>query len=124
MARHFRRTRWFGTRVLGIHPEFSRGFSDRDMETLPTGLDPFSGNLYANFTKLSLPKLLHYEDRNSMAFSIEARVPFLDYRLVKFTIRLPDHQKIHRGVTKVILRNALREYCPKRSAHASTKWGL
>src|SRR5262245_60313931 len=41
-----------------------------------------------------LPSLLRYEDRNSMAFSIETRLPFLDYRLVEFLFSLPDDQKL------------------------------
>ena len=41
-----------------------------------------------------LPSLLRYEDRNSMAFSIETRLPFLDYRLVEFVFSLPDEQKL------------------------------
>ena len=36
-----------------------------------------------------LPSLLHIDDRNSMAFSIETRAPFLDYRLIEFTFSLP-----------------------------------
>src|SRR5690606_29087742 len=41
-----------------------------------------------------LPVLLRYEDRNSMAFSVESRVPFLDHRLVEFYVNLPDDLKI------------------------------
>ena len=57
---------------------------------------------------LNLPMLLHYEDRNSMAHSIEARVPFLDYRLVEFTVGLKDDFKIRDGITKWILRKTFR----------------
>ena len=48
----------------------------------------------------SLPSLLHYEDRNSMAFSIESRVPFLDHRLVEFVFSLKDSDKFSHGKTK------------------------
>ncbi|HXB40153.1 MAG TPA: asparagine synthase (glutamine-hydrolyzing) [Bacteroidia bacterium] len=53
-----------------------------------------------------LQDLLRYEDRNSMAFSIESRVPFLDHRIVEFCITLKNDWKIHEGWTKYILRKA------------------
>lgn len=56
----------------------------------------------------NLPLLLHYADRNSMTHSIEARLPFLDYRFVEYIISLPNNQKIKDGVTKSILRDSLR----------------
>jgi asparagine synthase (glutamine-hydrolysing) len=59
-----------------------------------------------------LPSLLRYEDRNSMAFSIETRLPFLDYRLVEFAFSLPDDQKLDGRVTKAILRRALADRIP------------
>ncbi|RXE55708.1 asparagine synthase [Methanoculleus taiwanensis] len=60
----------------------------------------------------NLPLLLHWEDRNSMAFSIESRVPFLDYRLVEYLASLPLDQKIRGGVTKYVLRSAIRGLVP------------
>ncbi len=69
-------------------------------------------HLYNSLTRSSLPSLLHYEDHNSMAFSVEARVPFLDYRLVELSYRLPAHLRINRGTTKVVLRKAMRGIIP------------
>ncbi len=60
----------------------------------------------------NLPLLLHWGDRNSMAFSIEARVPFLDHRLVEYIAALPLDQKIRGGVTKYVLRRAIRGLVP------------
>lgn len=54
----------------------------------------------------SLPALLRYEDRNSMAHSVEARLPFLDYRLVEAALALPVDQKIHNGWSKYPLRRS------------------
>lgn len=63
--------------------------------------------LINDFEKMTLPALLRYTDRNSMAFSIEDRLPFLDYRLVEFSMRLPLNAKIHSGYSKYIMRKAL-----------------
>ena len=52
----------------------------------------------------SLPALLRYEDRNSMAHSVEARLPFLDYRVVESALSLPVDRKIHNGWSKYPLR--------------------
>jgi asparagine synthase (glutamine-hydrolysing) len=57
----------------------------------------------------SLPYQLHSEDRNSMLFSIESRLPFLDHRLVEYITGLPSHYKINKGYTKYVLRQALPE---------------
>ncbi|MEF8716484.1 MAG: asparagine synthase (glutamine-hydrolyzing) [Candidatus Accumulibacter necessarius] len=53
-----------------------------------------------------LPQLLRYADRNSMAFSREARLPFLDYDLVDYCISLPDSLWIKDGWQKLIMRKA------------------
>lgn len=54
----------------------------------------------------SLPSLLRFEDRNSMAFSIEARVPFLDRSVVELAMSIPAEEKIRDGRLKSILREA------------------
>jgi asparagine synthase (glutamine-hydrolysing) len=54
----------------------------------------------------SLPALLRYEDRNSMWFSIESRVPFLDHRLVECALSLPIEFLLGYGTTKRVLRAA------------------
>jgi asparagine synthase (glutamine-hydrolysing) len=72
----------------------------------------------------SLPMLLHYEDRNSMAFSIESRVPFLDYRLVEFIVNLSDEEKINNGRTKFVLRKALKNIVPDKILTRYDKMGF
>jgi asparagine synthase (glutamine-hydrolysing) len=62
-----------------------------------------------DITKYSVPSLCHYEDRNSMAHSLEIRLPFLDFRLVNFSLNLPNHLKIRNGVNKQILRKTMDE---------------
>ena len=69
--------------------------------------------LNTDLKSTNLPYLLHWEDRMSMAFAVEARVPFLDYRVVEFLSSLPEDQKIRGGVTKYILRNAIKGIVPE-----------
>jgi asparagine synthase (glutamine-hydrolysing) len=63
----------------------------------------------ADIESFSVPALTHYEDRNSMAHSLEVRHPFLDHRLVDFTLQLPAEWKIRGGWTKYVLRKSLHE---------------
>jgi asparagine synthase (glutamine-hydrolysing) len=72
-----------------------------------------ASRLWHALTTQGLPTLLRYEDRNSMAFGIEARVPFLDVRLVELAVRLPDRLRIDRGTTKVALRRAMKDRLPQ-----------
>ena len=60
----------------------------------------------------NLQMLLHWEDRNSMAHSVEARVPFVDHRLVEFSLMLGNDHKIVGGETKRVLRQALTGILP------------
>ncbi len=55
-----------------------------------------------------LQSLLRYEDRNSMAFSLESRLPFLDYRLVEFIFSLSTNKRFRGNETKWILRKAMK----------------
>ena len=54
-----------------------------------------------------LPALLKYEDRNSMTWSIEARVPFVDHEVIECAIGLKDDLKIRNGYTKWALRETM-----------------
>jgi asparagine synthase (glutamine-hydrolysing) len=72
----------------------------------------------------SLPMLLHWEDRDSMQHSIEARVPFLDYRLVELTLGLREEEKLSRGVTKRVLREAMRGVLPEEVRARTDKIGF
>ena len=90
----------------------------RNLLTVPVPpQDRYAGSLAEvlrrELCSTNLPALLHYEDRNSMAFSIESRVPYLDVRLVEYVASLPLDQKIRNGVTKIILRNAVKGIIPE-----------
>jgi asparagine synthase (glutamine-hydrolysing) len=61
----------------------------------------------ADLTRVTLPRLLRYADRNSMAWSREVRLPFLDHRLVELAARTPVTMKVRDGWTKEPVRRAL-----------------
>jgi len=63
----------------------------------------------ADIDAFSIPALTHYEDRNSMAHSLEVRHPFLDHRLVDFALSLPPEWQFNRGWTKSLLRQGFPE---------------
>lgn len=75
-------------------------------------------------TKMGLQALLHYADRNSMAFGIENRVPFLDYRLVNFCLSLHDDQKIVNGHRKWLLKEGAKSVLPKSVYQRKDKIGF
>ncbi len=96
---------------------------------LPFSLEQGKGSqmdkfLYHLLFATSLPSLLQYEDRNSMAFSIESRVPFLDHRLVEFAFSLRDEDKIRGTETKYILRKALADVLPDAITNRQDKKGF
>jgi asparagine synthase (glutamine-hydrolysing) len=72
-----------------------------------------------------LPSLLRYEDRNSMAFSIESRVPFLIPELVDFVLSLPEHYIIAPdGTSKAVFRRAMRGIVPDAILDRKDKIGF
>ena len=70
--------------------------------------DDLKRRLVEDLQTFSLPSLLRYEDRNSMAFSMESRLPFLDQELVDWVLQLPSSAIVDRGWSRAILRDGLR----------------
>ncbi len=103
-------------------------FSDEWKKLAQNGLDEFgSGNVrdlsIEEISYSSIPYQLHSQDRNSMLFSIESRLPFLDHRLVEYCISLPSEYKIRMGYTKAVLRDAITEL-PKPIRERKDKMGF
>ncbi len=71
-----------------------------------------------------LPRILHDVDRNSMAHSLEVRLPFLDYRLIEFSYSLSPQYKYRNGWTKYILRRTVRPFMPKKIWSRRNKMGF
>ena len=92
-----------------------------------------AGKLYASASlneslldhfEYKLEHLLKWEDRNSMWFSLESRVPFLDYLFVERTLALSENMIIHKGSTKYILREAMRGILPEKIRTRNDKNGF
>jgi asparagine synthase (glutamine-hydrolysing) len=65
----------------------------------------------------NLGAILRYADRNSMAHSVELRLPFLDYRLVEYVAQIPAVYKVRHGWSKWIVRVAAAGYL-----HDDIRW--
>ncbi len=84
-----------------------------------------NGRLYiAESVRNGLASLLRYEDRNSMAHSIESRVPFLDCNLVEAVYAMPFDYKLRNGITKAVLRDGLRGVLPEKIRNRYSKLGF
>lgn len=115
---------WLNSDVLrSINGE--PGAFDTALSELGLGPVKSIGDLCVAMTQGSnLTMLLHWEDRNSMAHGIEARVPFLDHRLVEFSIALGDAHKIVHGDTKRVLRRAMSDVLPPSILNRRDKLGF
>jgi asparagine synthase (glutamine-hydrolysing) len=77
--------------------------------------DPVNRLLFQDAATWLHDDLLMKVDKTSMLASLEARVPFLDYRVVEFVFSLPGSYKIRRGRTKLLLRRAFADWIPERT---------
>jgi asparagine synthase (glutamine-hydrolysing) len=72
----------------------------------------------------AIPHLLRFEDKNSMRWSIETRVPFLDFNLVESAMSIPSGEKIRDGKTKIIFKEAIKNLIPQMILHRKDKIGF
>lgn len=94
------------------------------LASLELPADSFEQTLVNLTLETNLQELLRYEDRNSMAFSVESRVPFLEPQLVSFVLALPAEYKLQRGLTKAVLREVLRGRIPEEVRARRSKLGF
>jgi asparagine synthase (glutamine-hydrolysing) len=120
-------------KIIGkdLSPEWlnRKWFSDRGIAAAPVNgsseSDVLRENLCRTLTQTTLPGLLRYEDRNSMAFSIESRVPFLTPELVNFMLSLPEEYIMARdGTSKAVFRSAMRGLVPDAILNRRDKIGF
>lgn len=80
--------------------------------------------LLQDVTFSSIPNLTRYDDKNSMAFSIESRPPFLDHELVEFIFSLPIDMKIKNGWNRYVYREAMKGLMPEKNRKRRSKIGF
>ena len=85
--------------------------------------DNLNQSLVKHF-QYKLEHLLRMEDRNSMAFSLEARVPYLDYRLIEYLLSIPGNLKIQNGETKRLQKRSLGQYTAREIFDRTDKIGF
>ena len=107
-------------RLVPLKTEFRKKYTHCHPDDYPDNFNEVLKYFIVN----SLPQLLRYEDKNSMAFSRETRLPFLDYRLVELIYSLPVDDKIDRAVTKIIMRKAMKGIVSERIRNRHDKVGF
>ncbi|OVE76892.1 asparagine synthase [bacterium F11] len=78
---------------------------------------------YQDIYRETMPCCLRAEDRQTMAFGLDNFLPFLDYRVVEFMFRIPGDLKIKKGVTKHLLRLAMKDILPEETRTRIKKTG-
>lgn len=112
-----------------ILPHHLNDLGDGILEKFRYYEPPFNSirNLYSSLHNSTfnygLEKLLSFADRNSMAFSIEVRLPFLDHKLVEFLFSLPSSLKLNQGWTKYLLRLSYCDRLPSEISWRKDKLG-
>ena len=108
-----------------LNRDFTDAFQGKN-QTIPGALYGSSNLQEAliNHFEYKLEHLLKWEDRNAMWFSLEARVPFLDYRLVESVLSLQGSDIIRNGMTKHILREAMKGSLPEAIRMRQDKMGF
>jgi asparagine synthase (glutamine-hydrolysing) len=109
------------TQILSLRQKLARFSRGSAWEALRVAWGRLRGKMPHDFRAYllrqtlneSLPNLLRFEDRNSMAHSVEARVPFTDVELVEWAFRRVNKVKIREGWTKWVLRKAMHGRAPE-----------
>jgi asparagine synthase (glutamine-hydrolysing) len=117
------RTRY--RRALQANPwytdDLKRRLPDEQDDFVDPGLDT---TLLHAVNHAPLPFYLRMDDRSSMAWSVEARSPFLDYRAVELAFNLPGRWKMRGPLNKFVLREAMRGRVPESVRSRREKWGF
>ena len=107
-----------------INHKFLNLVGDQPFDELCTDFSEMRDLQKNEILTTTLPLLLRYEDRNSMAHGIESRLPFMDYRLVEYALSANISHKIHQGWTKYLLRDAMNGILPNAITWRKDKIGF
>lgn len=107
-----------------LNKDFSSLHSVKDYEMMDLYSAKGLNDSFLNHFEYKLEHLLKWDDINSMRFSVETRVPFLDYRIVERTLALNSRQIIKNGTTKVFLREAMKGILPEPIRQRHSKIGF
>lgn len=106
--------------MIGMHIYKTQDYADKRFQKL----DHFNRYLYDITENIVLPTLLRNYDRYSMANGVEIRMPFLDHRLVSYSLSLPWESKIKDGLTKKFLRDTFQNFLPESVVKRKDKMGF
>lgn len=125
ILRKLARTRFSGRTSVPIEALLNSGFvAAHSGEKVTSVQDDLKERLLEDTFRSSLPSLLRYEDKNTMRFSIEGRVPFVDKELLKFLFSLDESAIIHDGWNKRILRESMDGILPDMISKRRNKIGF
>ena len=117
--------RWNRRRTHGRHAWYTRQLTEQLPEEARNGAGTGLNDALAySVYRTPLPRILRIEDRNAMAHSIEARLPFLDCRLVSLAFGLPPDWRLRGPWNKYVLREAMRGRIPESVRTRVDKMGF
>jgi asparagine synthase (glutamine-hydrolysing) len=125
ILRKLARTKFSGRTSVPIEALLNSSFvAAHSGEKVSTIQDDLKERLIQDTFRASLPSLLRYEDKNTMRFSLEGRVPFVDKELLKFLFSLDESAIIHDGWNKRILRESMDGILPDMISKRRNKIGF
>lgn len=125
ILRKLARAKYSGRTSVPIEALLDNAFvAAHEHEQVSSVRDDLKERLLEDTFRASLPSLLRYEDKNTMRFSLEGRVPFVDKELLKFLFSLDESAIIHQGWNKRILREAMDGILPDMISKRRNKIGF
>jgi len=111
-------------RMNHINYNYFKGYNKRRIKEIQWNAKTLNKISFIAITYSTLPELLNYEDKNSMRWSIESRVPFCDYNIIEYLLKQPAEQKIDNAETKIILRKSMEGILPEEIRLRKDKIGF